>query len=75
MAPKTSNGADLRDGHWYSIIIRHPRRHQHAKWVCDTEHFIWSGTSETKEIHLDEVAEILNEVDPEFLEPGVTYGC
>ncbi|UCN12546.1 MULTISPECIES: hypothetical protein [Mycobacterium avium complex (MAC)] len=73
MAPKNPNRTTLRDGRWYSIIVKYPRQHQDAKWVADQQEFVWGGTSETKSVPYDEVDEILHEVDPEALNPGVTY--
>lgn len=64
MAPKTPNGTILRDGRWYSILLKYPRLHQHAKWIAAEQHFIWPGTSETKVVPFEEVDEILTEVDP-----------
>jgi hypothetical protein len=72
MAPKNPHGVTLRDGHWYSIVAKYPRGHQHAKWTAAEQTFIWAGTSETKIVPLDEVDEIFNEVDPEFIGPGTT---
>jgi hypothetical protein len=74
MAPKNPNRTELRDGHWYSILGRYPRLHHHAKWVAGEQHFTWKGGSETKTVPIDEVDEILCEVDPEYLEPGITEG-
>lgn len=64
MAPKNPHGTMLRDGCWYSIIVRYPRCHQYAKWVAAQQWFTWEGTSETKNVGLDEVDEIFHEVDP-----------
>lgn len=73
MAPKNPNGTTLRDGRWYSIIVKYPRLHQHAKWVAGQQAFVWGGSNETKYVDEDEVDEILHEVDPEALNPCVTY--
>ena len=43
MAPKNSHGVTLRDGHWYSIVVKYPRGHQHAKWDAEQQTFIWAG--------------------------------
>jgi len=64
MAPKNPHGTRLRDGHWYSIIVKYPRGHQYAKWVAAQQRFTWEGTSETKVVDIDEVDEILHEVEP-----------
>lgn len=73
MAPENPNRTTLRDGRWYSIIVKYPRQHQDAKWVAEQQEFVWGGTSETKSVPYDEVDEILHEVDPEALNAGVTY--
>ena len=72
MALKNPNQTALRDGHWYSIVLKYPRCHRHAKWIAGQQVFAWAGGSETKIVPVDEVDEVLNEVDPEFVEPGIT---
>jgi hypothetical protein len=69
--PKNPNHTELRDGHWYSIVLRYPRAHHHAKWVAAQEWFVWQGTSETKIVPLAAVDEILHEVDPAALDPAI----
>lgn len=73
MAPKNPNRTVLRDGRWYSIVSKYPRAHHHGKWVESEGHFVWNGTSEAKVLTLDEVDEIFNEVDPGYLDPGITW--
>jgi len=67
MAPKNPHGTTLRDGHWYSILVKYPRAHQNAKWDAGQQEFSWPGTSETKTVPLDEVDEVLHEVDADCL--------
>lgn len=68
MGPKNPHGTTLRDGHWYSIIVKYPRGHQYAKWVAAQQWFTWEGTSETKIVGIDEVDEIFHELDPDAVE-------
>lgn len=70
---KNPNGTRAQDGRWYSIIGKHPRQAHYAKWRAADQTFTWQGTSETKLVHASEVDEVLNEVDPEALDPGITY--
>lgn len=62
--------SELSDGQWYSIILRSPRTHRYAQWRADLEVFCWLGSSETHDVGLDEVAEVLERVD----EPAPGYG-
>lgn len=71
---KTPNRTPARDGAWYSIIGKHPRSAHTAKWIEAQQCFAWEGTSETKYLFADEVDEVLNEVDLETLDPGLTFG-
>ncbi|MDD4865663.1 MAG: hypothetical protein PHQ28_00545 [Mycobacterium sp.] len=61
----------LRDGQWYSILLRQPRTHRNACWHAKHEAFVWQGTSEDHLVGLDEVAEILERIDGPVTEtPG-----
>lgn len=71
---KNPNGTVLKDGHWYSIIRRSPRLHEYGKWVADNQWFIWQGTSETKLLEAGAVDELLCEVDPDGIDPGISNG-
>jgi hypothetical protein len=62
--------SELSDGQWYSIILRSPRTHRYAQWNSGLEAFCWQGTSETHDLGLEEVAEVLERVD----EPAPGYG-
>lgn len=73
-APKNPNRTELRDGRWYSILLRYPRSHQYAKWDAAQQWFVWQGSSESKLVPLAEVDEILHEADPAALDPAIVRG-
>ncbi|WP_336794401.1 hypothetical protein [Gordonia malaquae] len=71
---KNTYGQGLTDGKWYQLIGRYPRTVNHAKWVQSERTFVYEGANETKSIPIEEVDEILAEVDPLALDPGITRG-
>lgn len=56
--------AGLQDGGHYSVILRTPRSHRYAIWHGASQLFVWKGTSEEHHAGLDEIAEVLERVEP-----------
>lgn len=65
-AYRPKNAEILKDGHWYSLIRRSPRMHEHGQYSAASETFQWETPNEPKVLDLAEADEVLREVDGVF---------